>query len=186
MCPAFPDPNYYGASAPPEGHQSATDLPTTAPDGRREGDHGWFPRSPHTDRRGRRPAVIPAASPRLRRRPSPWPSNPALSARPEVGHLHCGRPRTAPRPISTRFGAGTSLTGRQHWFLCVHLLASLAGPGRSGRPRPSRRCRGCSHPPRRPPDQAAPSFIGPLRRPDGEGLPPPLGTAAPRGAPGRR
>ena len=55
-----------------------------------------------TDRRVRRPADIPAASPRLRRRHSPWPPDrryqPATkSTRP------IARACTAPRPISTRF-----------------------------------------------------------------------------------
>jgi hypothetical protein len=50
----------------------------------------------------------------------------------------------------------------------VHLPVSRTGPGPSGSPRPPRLCRGCSHPPRRPPGQAASSFTPPLRRPGGE------------------
>jgi hypothetical protein len=59
----------------------------------------------------------------------------------------------------------------------VHLPVLLAGPGPSGSAGPSRRCRGCSRPRRRPPDQAAPSFTNPLRRSGGRGLSPPLGHA---------
>ena len=36
---------------------------------------GWFPRSPHDRWTGSVPSSSPAASPRLRRRPSPWPPN---------------------------------------------------------------------------------------------------------------
>ncbi len=113
MCPAFPDPDYYGTSAPPDAHQPAASLPAAALAVRRTGGHRWFPRSLHADQRVRRPAVIPAASPRLRRRPSPWPSDRTLSARAEVGRhaLSSGRalhPGPHP-PGSSRFIAyGTS------------------------------------------------------------------------------
>ncbi len=43
----------------------------------------------------------------------------------------------------------------------------------SGSTGPTRLRRGCSHPPRRSPDQAAASFTPPLRRQGAEGLPPP-------------
>ena len=50
----------------------------------------------------------PAASPRLRRRPSPWPSRrhrkPATKST-----THTGQPCTAPRPISARFEPVTRL-----------------------------------------------------------------------------
>jgi hypothetical protein len=46
---------------------------------------------------------------------------------------------------------------------------------------PTRLRRGCSHPPRRRPDQAASSSTQPLRRPGDEGLPPPFEPTAPRG-----
>jgi hypothetical protein len=48
----------------------------------------------------------------------------------------------------------------------VDLPVSLTGPDPSGSARPSRLRRGCSHPPRQPADQAASSFIPPLRRQD--------------------
>ena len=48
------------------------------------------------------PSFAPAASPRLRRRLSPWP--PHRHAKPATkSTVHPGRSRTAPRPISTRF-----------------------------------------------------------------------------------
>ena len=43
----------------------------------------------------------------------------------------------------------------------VRLSVSLARPRPSGSTNLSRRCQGCSHPPRRLPDQAAPSFNRP-------------------------
>jgi hypothetical protein len=46
----------------------------------------------------------------------------------------------------------------------VLLSAMLAGPTPSGSASVSRLCRGCSHPPRRFPDQAAPSFAALLRQ----------------------
>src|SRR5664279_4164422 len=46
----------------------------------------------------------------------------------------------------------------------VGLPVSLTEHGPSGSARPSRLCRGCSHPPRQPADQAASSFTPPLRR----------------------
>jgi hypothetical protein len=49
----------------------------------------------------------------------------------------------------------------------VHLLVVLAGPGPSGSAGPSRRCRGCSHPPWRLPGRAAPSFTSLLRQASG-------------------
>jgi hypothetical protein len=150
-CPAFPGSDYYETSAPPDDHQPATGLPSPHLARREEGGHRWFPRSPRTDRRGRRPAVIPAASPQLRRRPSPWPPRPALSAGHRASSPHSRPPCTAPRPRSARFRAGSSLTGRRHWFLSVHLLVSLAGPAPSGSTGTSRRCQGCF-----PPSPASP------------------------------
>ena len=79
-------------------------------------------------------------------------------------------------------GAGVSLEGLYTLVPHVHLSVSLAGPGPSGSADPSRRCQGCSHPPRRLPDQAALSFTGLLRQTGDGVLSPPSGNAAPRGA----
>src|SRR5204863_7394935 len=46
----------------------------------------------------------------------------------------------------------------------VLLSVTLTGPAPSGSTDTSRLCRGCSRPPRRFPDQAAPSFTAPLRQ----------------------
>jgi len=50
MYAPFARPDYYEASAPPDSLQPTTDLPTNELDTRREGDRGWFPRSPRIDR----------------------------------------------------------------------------------------------------------------------------------------
>src|SRR5215831_2769372 len=68
------------------------------------GGRGWFPRSPRTRSAREAPSSTPAASPRLRRRPSAWPPhrnrNPAseLTRRPWTDTS-----RTAHWPVSTRF-----------------------------------------------------------------------------------
>jgi hypothetical protein len=72
--------------------------------------------------------------------------------------------RTAHQPRSTGFRAGTFSRGVTTPVPRVYLPISLTAPGPSGSPEPTRLCRGCSHPPRRPPDQAASSFTSPLRR----------------------
>ena len=55
----------------------------------------------------------------------------------------------------------------------VYLPVSLTAPGPSGSTEPTRLRRGCSHPPRRSPAQAASSFTPPLRRQgDGRSLTP--------------
>src|SRR5918998_1009682 len=97
------------------------------------------------------PSFVPAASPRLRRRLSPWPphrhNQPAseLTSPRGTGHaLHTG---PYPPDLSRPHAYGTSTTGS----LSLHLLVLLAGPGPSGSTDPSRRCRG-----RLPPSPAFP------------------------------
>src|SRR5262249_45046951 len=63
-----------------------------------------------------------------------------------------------------RVRAGGTLRGVTQPVPVVYLPVSLTAPGPSGSPGPTRLCRGCSHPPRRPPAQAASSFTPPLRR----------------------
>jgi hypothetical protein len=109
MCPALPDSDYYGHSVPLPGRRPTTGLP----------------RRPHlvsayirgrtavptfTANRsiGEVPAYAPAASPRLRRRPSSWPSKPTSLTGPEVVRRAArSRPphqtRTASQPRSTGF-----------------------------------------------------------------------------------
>ena len=99
---------------------------------------------------GEAPSYAPAISPRLRRRPSPWPPAAATLTRtgvPNTGHVLV---RIAYQPEST----GLELAGD---LRSVNTGSSrtpsplLAGPGPSGSAGPSRRCRGCL-----PPSPASP------------------------------
>ena len=146
-------------------------------------DHGTspgrFPRSPHTGRRGRCPTLplryrheYAAALPRSLptgdfNRPGSRP--PSADVHRTPAHIH-------------QIGAGVSLERRYTLVPHVHLPVSLDGPGSSGSTDPSRRCQGCSHPPRRLPGRAALSFSGLLRQTGDGVLSPPFGNAAPRGA----
>ena len=175
MWPAFPTSDYYEGSAPSRAHQSTTDLPAAALAGRRGGrsrDGSHVHHAP-VDGGGAQlcscslatgtPQAFPVASP------------PAFGTGFGVDH-----PRwscTADRPTCTRLGPASRLRSFTHWFkLRLHLPVSLAGPGPSGGADPSRRCRGCSHPPLRPQAQAAPSFNDLLRQANGGVLSPPPGT----------
>ena len=92
------------------------------------------------------------------------------------------RVRTANQPRSTGLELVTVQEASTPVPL-VYLPVSLTRPGPSGSTRPTRLCRGCSHPPHQPVDQAAANFTTLLRQDSGEGLSPPLGQSAPRGAP---
>ncbi len=135
------------------------------------------------------PGCVPAASPQVRRRPSPWPPRaaqgilPGSSRRKRPGGTHRTRPRSA------RFEPVYVLKDLKTPVPCVLLSATLAGPAPSGSADTSRLCQGCSRPPRHHPDQAALSFTALLRQDGGEGLSPPLEqqrplrrVAQPRGA----
>jgi hypothetical protein len=62
---------------------------------------GWFPRSLLLGSTGEAPGSTPAASPRLRRRPSPWPPGPKSNAEPGVSRPTAQRVCTANQPTST-------------------------------------------------------------------------------------
>ena len=96
------------------------------------------------------PSFAPAASPWLRRRPSPWP--PHRHAKPaSESATHHGQPCTASRPISTRFEPVPRLRSFMPLVPLVCRLISLAGPSPSGSTRPSRLCQRCF-----PPSPASP------------------------------
>lgn len=91
--------------------------------------------------------------------------------------------RAATQPTSARLELVVILRGFQPLVPHVPLSVSLAEPGPSGSTDPPRRCRGLL--PALPGVsrmRLPPATTGPLRRPGGEGLPPPLGSRAPRGA----
>jgi hypothetical protein len=79
--PAFPASQYYGPSAPsrPDRQAMRPPEPCTAGGGGRPGEPERFPRSSANPSTGSAPSYAPAPSPRLRRRPSPWPPRPATS-----------------------------------------------------------------------------------------------------------
>lgn len=92
------------------------------------------------------------------------------------------RVRTAHQPASTGLDLVTnSRASAPVPYVCP--LISLTEPDPSGSTGPTRFCRGCSHPHRRPPAQAAASFNPPLRPRSDEDLSPPFEQSAPRGAP---
>jgi len=187
MYVAFPRADYYGPPPRPGDISRRWACPPPPWLGGGEGDPGTAPTFTMHRSIGLAPSSAPAASPRVRRRPSPGASPPASESR-----LWSRRPgpyrvaRTAARPISTRSGAGSTLEGAQPLAHLRHAFRSrLPGPGRLAVPASSRRCQGCSRPPLHLQDQAALSFTGLLRQPGEAGLSPPSGHMAPRGAPGR-
>ena len=162
---------------PPRPTPSADDAPALPHAGRvRRGRRRTVPTFTRSRSTGEAPSSTPAASPRLRRRHSPWP--PCRLTHRDRKFPTTRKPwvRTAPSPHPPD-SSWWSVKGRQTLVPRVHLPVSLTGPAPSGSASTSRLCQGCSHPPRRLPDQAALSFTQPLRRPGVEGLSPPLNFA---------
>ena len=161
MCRAFPDSDYYGSSVPSRRHPPTTRVParqhaTGRRGDRRDGSHVHC----MTAHRVRRPA--------LPLRPRHTYAAGFRRGLPDgdfnrTGSCPTQRAGTRRYPAHIRqVGAGGSLLrGFRTLVPHVHLPVLLAGPRSSGSADPSRRCRGCSHPPRRSPDQAAPSFHQP-------------------------
>ena len=183
MCAPLARPDYYEASVPPAAVSRHRACPPPGWGHGGKGGRGRFPRSLRIVRPGRRPAIPRQHRHRLRRRLSAWPPHRLLEPAPELTRLleagHALHPGPYPPDLSRRHRYGASTADS----LALRLLTLLAGPGPSGSTGPSQRCRGCSRPPRRSPDQAASSFTRPLRRPGGGALPSPHEYAAPRGAP---
>jgi hypothetical protein len=155
MYAAFPRSEYYNGAAPPAPSVGVV------PNGRR-----WFPRSRVFGRRVRHSAVPLRHRQRLRRRPSPWPPDPdridPIGSSPSV--VVDGQICAATQPTSTGLELVRPSRGVTTPIPRVYLPVSLTAPGPSGSTGPTRLCRGCSHPPRRPPDRIASSFTLPLRR----------------------
>jgi hypothetical protein len=182
MRTAFPPSDYYEASAPPGGHQLTTSLPVAAMAGPQGGQPRMVPTFTKYRSTREMPSYTPAASPQVRRRLSPWPPR-----RPIHSGYGVARPQSMPgvhgRPTQIRqVRVGSTLTEFHPLVPLVHLLVLLAGPAPSGSTRAPRRCQDCSRLHRRLPGQAVLSFARLLRQPSGQGLPPRLGTLAPRGA----
>ena len=187
MCEAFPRSDYYGPSAPSYAHRRTTHPPEPAPpDGATgRGAARWFPRSLLTDRQVRRPAMPLryrhgyAAGLHRGLEASDLNPTPKFPPRNEV------LVRIAGQPKSTGLELAGDLRSFRHWFLSYAFLPCLPDPDHPVvLVRPGVVGAAC-HPHRRLPGQAAPSFVMLLRQHNGEGLSPPLGNTAPRGAPGR-
>ena len=179
MCTPLACSDYYGASAPPHGHRSTTDLPATGPAARRGGRPGTVPTFTRNRSMREAPALTPTASPRLRRRPSAWPPHrthkPATELIPTTALTRSGADHalhTGPYPSGlSRFwtyGASDSGSSRTPSHHC------LPDPDRLTVPTRPVRCQGCSHRRVRSHASAAPSFTGQLRLTGGEVVTPPL------------
>src|SRR5215472_19230415 len=113
--------------------------------------------------------------------PQTFPMAFRASYRPEVPPQVHTTGRTAPGPYPP--GSSRSMhKGRRRRFLAYSSPPHSPGPPHLAVLDTSRLCRGCSHPPRHHPDQAAPNFTALLRQNRGEGLSPPLESTAPHGA----
>jgi hypothetical protein len=160
MWTAFPPADYYEASAPPDGRQPTTDLPTCVLAGPQGGRPRMVPTFTTNRSTREMPSYTPTASPQVRRRPSPWPPH-----RPIPSGFGVARPlfTASAHGIPTQIRqvrVGSTLTELHPLVPLVHLLVSLAGPAPSGSTRTSRRCQDCF-----PPSPASPGSGCPqLRR----------------------
>ena len=165
---ALPGSEYYGGSAP-----SQAGRPTAGPARiprwpRKTGQTGTVPVFTAIRSTKEEPDFVPAASPRLPRSTFTVASGrtiheSARSSPPAASHQQRAGARRS-RPISARFGAGSVLRDFQAPVPRVLLSVTLAEPAPSGSASTSRRCQGCSRPPRRLPDQAALSYAALLRQ----------------------
>ena len=169
MHAAFPRSEYYGGSAPPA--PSAGVVPIQPPSPWNGLEAGTYTGGSHvhcsSGRRVRHPALplryrhgycrrqfTVASKPRQMRPSLKFPASPRkrrTGAHRKPARIHRVRAGELSRDV-------TSPVPR------VYLPVSLTAPGPSGSAEPTRLCRGCSRPPRRPPAQASSSFTPPLRR----------------------
>src|ERR1039457_373607 len=97
---------------------------------------------------------------------------------PEFPARHEERVRAAIQPEATGLERAGGSRGVATPVPCVYLPVSLTAPGPSGSTGPTRLCRGCSRPHRRPPAQTSSIFTPPLRRQRNGGLAPPSETCS--------
>jgi hypothetical protein len=113
--------------------------------------------------------------------PRSLPGGSCLPPRKFAAHTHDGY---APHPAQIhQVRAGASSRDCHTPVPRVLLSVTLAEPVPSGSTGTSRRCQGCSRPPRRHPDQAALSSTVPLRQDQRRRSPTSTRTTAPHGAP---
>ena len=132
--------DYYEASAPPDGPQPATGLPFGGLAARRLGRPRVVPTFTTNRSRSEVPTSTPAASPRLRRRPSPWPPHRTPLPASELT-IRASRPmvtRCDPGPYPSDLSRVELLRGIRQWFLAYTFSSLLAGPGPSDGADPSR------------------------------------------------
>jgi hypothetical protein len=145
------------------------------------------PRSPRDRLTGSASSYSPAASPRVRRSPSSWPPGQPNDSQPWSRPSLAGARRallTGPDPPGS--SRRSCFRGFHHWFLHSYASPScLPGPSRLAVPTRPVVVGAASRPSWRLPGQAAPSFAGLLRQPNGGALSSPPGLMAPRGAPAR-
>ncbi|MCW3047303.1 MAG: hypothetical protein JWO74_1587 [Solirubrobacterales bacterium] len=111
---------------------------------------------------GEAPSFAPAASPRLRRRPSPWPPGRRHQPAREFSAPKGPDARCCPTQICQIRAGGSLLRSVRPLVSHVHLPVLLAGPRPSGSADPSRRCRGCL-PPSRPSRRSGCPQLAPAR-----------------------
>lgn len=181
MQTAFPSSQYYGASVPsrvPSTGGGSCHLSLTGCEDS-VATPGWFPRSPFTDWRVRRPAVP------LQHRPGlpqhfPGPICRKLPVRQPDGAPSASTLQALHRPLSIRFEPltcrGASITGS----VSLHLPAFACDPEPSDSAGPFLRCQGCFRPSLHPQvrlPSASSDHCGDRWR-----ISHPLGKPAPRGA----
>ena len=178
--------DYYGASALPDIHsgQRACPFPRWLHETRATPDSSHVHHT--TVRRWSAPNSAPAASPRLRRGPSPWPPTERNCSGSEFPTSSRRTVRTATQPISARFELVGRLRSFTRWFHAYAFPSRLPDPHRLAVPARPGVVGAAFRPSRRLPGQAAPRFTRLPRQPSGAGLSPPPGHAAPRGARCRR
>jgi hypothetical protein len=125
MYAPFARPDYYETSAPPDGHQPATDLPAAGPAARRVGRPQVVPTftTESIKELGARlyPGSLAMATPQAFTMASPPDLKTGFGVDrtpPPGGRGHALRAR----PVSVRFEPGGTLTGRQTAVPLVHLL----------------------------------------------------------------
>jgi hypothetical protein len=165
MWPVLPASDYYGGSAPSRADRwSVRPAHPSTLAARRQARSETVPVFTVIRSTKEEPDCVPAASPRVRRSPSSWPPG-------RQRHTGQGVPRPqqwggcAPPPAQIhQVRAGVILRDVTTPVPRVLLSVSLTRPTPSGSTGPSWLCRGCSHPPRHHPDQAAPSYADLLRQ----------------------
>ena len=117
-------PSTTAAPPPPKAHSRRRTCPPPARQAGGKGSPERVPTFPTHRLTGAVPSFSPAASPRLRRRPSAWPPRRPCSASSESRCAVFTRACTAARPISARLEPVLALRGFDHWFSSAYTFPS--------------------------------------------------------------